>query len=66
MKDKKVSYDTALEELKQILFELQSDQTSIDQLAIHIKRAKELIVYCKNKLREIEANIADAETDENV
>ena len=61
MKDKKFKYDDALIELKQILQDIQSDQTGIDQLSSQIARSKELITLCKNRLREIETSIIPAE-----
>lgn len=61
MKSKTLSYDAALLELKQILQEMQSDQTGIDKLSQQISRSKELLVFCKNKLREIETVITSEE-----
>ncbi|HOY15453.1 MAG TPA: exodeoxyribonuclease VII small subunit [Saprospiraceae bacterium] len=57
MKEKKFKYDDALIELKQILQDIQSDQTGIDQLSSQIARSKELINLCKTRLREIESSI---------
>ena len=54
---KKLTYDTALAELNQILTTLQSDDTGLDQISMLVKRAAELSTFCKTKLREIEENI---------
>lgn len=52
MKD--LNYESALEELQQIIQELQEGSTSMDELADKSKRAKELISFCKEKLRTTE------------
>ena len=57
MAKKELTYEQAQTELKQILHLIQTDQTGIDQLADQIKRAKQLIEICRNKLREVEASI---------
>jgi exodeoxyribonuclease VII small subunit len=54
---KKLTYDTALAELNQILTTLQSDDTGLDQISMLVKRAAELSTFCKTKLREIEEDI---------
>ena len=51
---KKLSYESALEELQQIIQKLQEGSTSMDELADKSKRAKELISFCKEKLRTTE------------
>lgn len=47
------SFDTAYQELEQILESLQSDQ-SLDGLEAKIIQAKDLILACKSKLRELD------------
>jgi exodeoxyribonuclease VII small subunit len=63
MKDKdqliNLSYDEAMEELQGIVIQLQSDNTSIDQLSGRVLRAKLLANYCKDKLRTIQNTISD-------
>lgn len=54
---KKLTYDTALAELNQILTTLQSEETGLDQISVLVKRAAELSDFCKTKLREIEEDI---------
>ena len=67
MKKKKdkgfISYDQTLEELQIILSELENEEISIDDLAIKIKRAGELVLFCKEKLRNTEADIQDVLKD---
>ncbi len=50
-----VNYETALNELKSIIQDLQEGNTSVDELAEKSKRAEELIRFCKEKLRATES-----------
>ncbi len=52
-KEATFSFDTAYQELEEILASLQSDD-SLDGIEAKIKKAKELIVACKNKLRDLD------------
>ncbi len=52
-----ISYEKAMEELQSIISDLQSEAISIDQLSEKVKRAAELIEYCKTKLRTTEEDI---------
>lgn len=54
---KKLTYTIAQNELKNILEEIQSGDISIDDLSSKLKRAKELVLFCKVKLRTIEEEI---------
>ncbi|MEM8907143.1 MAG: exodeoxyribonuclease VII small subunit [Bacteroidota bacterium] len=45
------SYEAAMEELQQIVAALQEETVRIDDLSANVKRAAELIQYCKTKLR---------------
>ncbi len=53
----KISYDKALEEIKGISQALEQGEVSVDELPVKVKRAKELIQYCKDKLRGIETDL---------
>ncbi|MBK8081628.1 MAG: exodeoxyribonuclease VII small subunit [Saprospiraceae bacterium] len=52
-----MTYDKALAELNSILELLQNGQTGLDELAKSLARAGELYAFCKNKLRDIEADV---------
>jgi exodeoxyribonuclease VII small subunit len=52
-----MTYDQALAELKDILRELQEGQTSMEELSGKVKRAAELVEYCKEKLRKTEEEV---------
>ena len=51
------SYDDAMRELLEIKAKLQSEELGIDQLSTLISRAKELINFCKLKLRSTEEEL---------
>lgn len=55
----KLSYEAAVKELQEIINELQAEIVSIDELSNKVKRAAELIKYCKEKLRTTEKEIGD-------
>ena len=54
-----MTYESALAELSQLLEELEQAPADIDKLGERIKRAKELIEYCRNKLRDLEAELEE-------
>ena len=54
---KKLDYDSAYRELREIVSKLQDDNIEIEKLSEYIKRAKELKDYCAARLREIEDEI---------
>ena len=60
----KITYDKAFAELNQILDDIQSEDVSIDQIAIKSKRANELLKFCRDKLRTIEDQVAANFEDE--
>ena len=62
---KKTSFDKAFEELQSIVNGLQDEDTSIDSLSVKLKRAKELVGLCKNKLREVEEDIDSIQFNED-
>jgi exodeoxyribonuclease VII small subunit len=65
---KKLSYKEAFTELETILATIESDDLNVDELTANVKRAAELIKFCKSKLfeteTEIEKIIADIDGDE--
>jgi len=54
---KKQSFDKAFEELQQIVDSLQEEDSGIDELSSKLKKAKALVGFCKDKLREVEEDI---------
>jgi exodeoxyribonuclease VII small subunit len=57
MISKNCTYQEAFSELETILKKLENNELDMDQLTIQVKRASELIKFCKGKLFETEAEI---------
>jgi exodeoxyribonuclease VII small subunit len=62
-----INYTKAFEELQLIVAEMENGKISVDDLAIKVKRASELIKICKNKLSETEGDVQKilSDLDEN-
>jgi len=56
---KTLTYEKAYTELQSIIERLQSDEIGLDSLGKEVKRAAELVTFCKEKLRTIEKDIED-------
>ena len=58
-KEKKaaLSYESAFAELQTLIAEIQDENTAIDHLADKIGRARELISFCRDKLRKTEEEV---------
>jgi len=52
MKDDKLSYSSAIRELNEIVTEIESGEVDVDVLTSRVKRASELIKFCKDNLRD--------------
>jgi exodeoxyribonuclease VII small subunit len=52
-----MKYTDAFEELQEIVQEIQDGEISVDDLAIKVKRAAELIKFCKVKLSNTEEDV---------
>lgn len=57
MTKKTDSFDQAYQKLQQIYHRIQDEQVSIDELSALTQEAKVLIDFCKEALRNVEANI---------
>ncbi|HEU4719268.1 MAG TPA: exodeoxyribonuclease VII small subunit [Bacteroidia bacterium] len=55
MKD--ISYTDALNELQEISRAIENESIPIDELAVKVKRASELIALCRAKLRATEEEV---------
>ncbi len=53
----KSSYSEAFNELQTILDKIENNKLDVDELAENVKKAAELIKFCKNKLFETESEI---------
>ncbi|MGB3545689.1 MAG: exodeoxyribonuclease VII small subunit [Saprospiraceae bacterium] len=52
-----MQYKEALSELQEILEELGKEQSDIDRLESRVRRAAELIAWCRAKLRGVEEDL---------
>jgi exodeoxyribonuclease VII small subunit len=62
MKDK-ISFDTAYAAIEEIVGQIENEAIPLDELAEKVKRAKELIAFCSQKLRDIEAELKSTNGD---
>ncbi len=56
--DKEIKYNEAMLELTQIVNEIENGEISIDELSLKIKRASELLKFCKAKLKSTELDVS--------
>ncbi|MDA0195402.1 MAG: exodeoxyribonuclease VII small subunit [Bacteroidetes bacterium] len=56
----KLSYKTAIEELEKIANQIENEEPDIDELGKMVKRAKDLILFCKKRLKTTEEDIESA------
>jgi exodeoxyribonuclease VII small subunit len=56
--EKNLTYESAYEELQQITIAIENETVTIDQLAVKLKRAAELISFCQSRLRTTESEVA--------
>jgi exodeoxyribonuclease VII small subunit len=57
MEKKKPSYKQALHELESIVAKIENQSPDVDELTDLVKRAVELITYCKTKLHKTEIEL---------
>jgi exodeoxyribonuclease VII small subunit len=52
-----LTYEKAYEELAAIAAEIENETISVDQLAIKVKRAADLVAFCQTKLKSTEQDV---------
>ena len=57
MTDKILTYSSAMTELEQIVNGMKNENIDVDSLAEKVKRASELIKFCKTKLKNTEDEV---------
>ena len=57
MAKQEVKYEQAVSDLEQIVNKMENDELDIDQLSEQLKRAKELVKLCKDKLTKTDEEI---------
>jgi len=60
MSKKELTYKQALEELENILQELENEDVDVDKMSSMVKRAMELIQFCKSKLMKTKEDVENA------
>lgn len=61
--EKTFDYKKSVEEVESILAKIEGGELDIDELAVLVKRAAELIKQCRIKLRDTENNLEKTLTD---
>ena len=60
---KKETYSQAMERLEKIVSQIDNNELEIDELAVKIKEANEIIAFCRDKLtkadREVQKLLSD-------
>jgi exodeoxyribonuclease VII small subunit len=59
-KGKQISYSRALSELEKIVGEIESENTDLDDLSEKVKRAAQLVKFCRARLRSTEDEVKKA------
>ena len=57
MTKKQINYEEAIAELEVIIADVEEGKSGIDKLTEQVKRASELIEFCRNKLYKTEKDI---------
>ena len=57
MATKEIKYEEAVALLEEIVDKMENDELDIDQLSDQLKRAKELVKLCKDKLTKTDEEI---------
>ena len=65
MSRRKLTYESAYGELQEILSAIQGEDVGLDALGDKLKRAKELINFCKERLHSVEEELDDILEDES-
>jgi exodeoxyribonuclease VII small subunit len=67
MSKNKLTYTVAITELETIVQDIESGETDVDVLTAKVKRASELIKFCKDSLRntqkEVKKTLVDIEPE---
>lgn len=55
--ENKQTYTQAFDELQKIVRDMEDGEITVDELALKVKRASELIQFCKQKLTSTEEDV---------
>lgn len=56
-------YDEALAQLESIVRKMEQNEYSIDEIAVQLKTAQQLIKFCKDKLTKTEAELLKIQSE---
>lgn len=65
MPKKEIKYEEAVAQLEKIVDKMENDELDIDQLSDQLKRAKELVKLCKDKLTKTDKEIKKLLSEDN-
>lgn len=65
MAKKEIKYEEAVALLEEIVDKMENDELDIDQLSDQLKRAKELVRLCKDKLTKTDEEIKKLLSEDN-
>lgn len=65
MAKKEIKYEEAVTQLEEIVDKMENDELDIDQLSDQLKRAKELVKLCKDKLTKTDEEIKKLLSENN-
>lgn len=65
MVKQQMKYEEAVRELEGIVSKMENDELDIDQLSEQLKRAKQLVKLCKDKLTKTDEEIQKLLNEEN-
>lgn len=54
---KELTYEAALAELEEIVSKVERGELAIDQLTTQLKRAQQLLAFCKTQLTQVETDV---------
>ena len=57
MKEKELTYEAAMEQLEKQAREIENGDVAIDQLAVKLKDAQQLLQFCKDKLTKADEEV---------
>lgn len=57
MMENPLTYESAYAELQEIVTALENETISVDELALKVKRATQLVAFCQEKLKSTEAEL---------
>lgn len=60
---KEMKYEEAFAQLQTIVRKMESDEYSIDEIAVQLKTAQQLIKFCKDKLQKTEEEIQKIQSE---